>query len=253
VSDAKQTNPKDNIGSRKWRQYFCVPVRVAWEVGIAHLAGLLKYGGINWRGAGVQASVYVDAAKGHIDQFVEGEDLDPESQAHHIAHAIAGLNILLDCILRGEDAWTDDRPPKTPDLDKVREETQRRVDRLFEMFPNPPPRCTELNYRDGNDAWNGGVTKEPSGEEGEDEEPAYCGSPESFEIKIQGNYGIYNTIEEWQKAEPNTKTAYTWKDGAVHYDFDGIFEKACIARGLDPTKEYSYDVTQQKVVEDPEK
>ena len=166
IEEMKETNPKDKIGSRKWRQYFCIPARVTWEVGIAHLVGRLKYGGINWRGAGVQASVYIDAAKGHIDQWVEGEDLDPESQANHLAHAIAGLNILLDCILRGEDAWTDDRPPKTPDLQKVREETQAKVDRLFEMFPNPPERCTELNYREGNPAWEGGRTKEPPEKEG---------------------------------------------------------------------------------------
>ena len=154
----KSSNPKDAIGSRKWRQYCVVPVRVAWEVGIAHLVGALKYGRTNWRSAGVQASVYVDAAKGHIDQWWEGEDLDPESQAHHIAHAIAGLNILLDCILR--DDWTDDRPPKTPALSMIRDLTQIKVDRLFKMFPDPVTPVTELNEDLEVPEWNGGQTKE---------------------------------------------------------------------------------------------
>lgn len=160
----KASNPKDAIGSRKWRQYCVIPARVAWEVGIAHLVGCLKYGRMNWRAAGISASVYVDAAKGHIDQWWEGEDLDPESQAHHIAHAIAGLNILLDSILRSD--WNDDRPPKTLDLDLIRTETQARVDRLFEMFPNPVEPVTELNVDLELPEWNGGVTKEPPEEEG---------------------------------------------------------------------------------------
>ncbi len=155
----KMSNPKDKIGSRKWRQYCVIPARVAWEVGIAHLVGCLKYGRHNWRAAGIVSSVYVDAAKGHIDQWWEGEDLDPESHAHHLAHAISGLNILLDCILRNN--WVDDRPPKTVDLDLIRTETQAKVDRLFEMFPNPVEPVTELNVDLGLAEWNGGVTKEP--------------------------------------------------------------------------------------------
>lgn len=155
----KISNPKDAIGSRKWRQYCVIPARVAWEVGIAHLVGCLKYGRMNWRAAGIQSSVYVDAAKGHIDQWWEGEDLDPESHAHHLAHAIAGLNILLDCILRND--WTDDRPPKTVDMDEIRLNTQAKVNRLFEMFPEPVEPVTHLNVDQGLAEWNGGVTKEP--------------------------------------------------------------------------------------------
>lgn len=152
MSNIKTSNPKDIIGSTKWRQYCVIPVRVMWEVGIAHLVGCLKYGRMNWRAVGVQGSVYRDAALGHIDQWWEGENLDPESHAHHIAHAIAGLNILLDCILRSD--WTDDRPPRTLDLDLIRDETQGKVDRLFEMFPNPAPPVTELNVDEGLPEWN---------------------------------------------------------------------------------------------------
>ncbi len=205
LDDLKETNPKDKIGSRKWRQYCVTPARVAWEVGIALLVGSLKYGRTNWRVAGITASVYVDAAKGHIDQFWEGEDLDPESQAHHIAHAIAGLNILLDSILRSD--WNDDRPPKTEDMDLIRTETQAKVDRLFEMYPDPVMPVTQLNQELDLPEWNGGQTETP---------PKYVGGeiPDDFdledgqqyEVKIQGDLGTYDTIEEWQKAEPSRRT-----------------------------------------------
>lgn len=186
MSSLKATNPKDAIGSRKWRQYFVIPARVSWEVGIAHLVGALKYGRMNWRSAGVQASVYVDAARGHIDQWVEGENLDPESRANHIAHAIATLNILLDSILRGSHAWVDDRPPKTPDLGEVRARAQEKVDRLFAMFPDPPPPCTDLNQHEVLPEWNGGMTQEPT----------------EFKVTIKGDKGTYDSVEEWVKSEP---------------------------------------------------
>jgi len=156
----KQSNPKDGIGSTKWRQYCVTPARVAWEVGIAHLLGALKYGRTNWRAAGAQGSVYRDASLGHIDQWWEGEDRDSESEAHHLAHAIAGLNILLDNILRGE--WVDDRPPKTARLDEVRVSTQMRVDRLFDMYPNPVKPVTELNKEEDRPEWNGLPVKKQS-------------------------------------------------------------------------------------------
>ena len=164
VDMLKETNPKDAVGSRKWRQYCVVPARVVWEVALAHLVGALKYGRHNWRVAGISASVYRDAALGHIDQWWEGEDLDPETQANHIAHAIAGLNILLDSILR--DDWNDDRPPKTEDMDLLRKEIQIKVDRLFRMYPNPVTPVTELNKDLDLPEWYGGQTKEPPEEEG---------------------------------------------------------------------------------------
>lgn len=194
---SKASNPKDGIVSTKWRQYCVFPVRVIWEVGIAHLVGALKYGRTNWRAAGVVASVYRDASMGHIDQFWEGEDLDPESRAHHLAHAIAGLNILLDSILRND--WVDDRPPKTTDLDKVREDTQTKVDRLFKMFPNPVPPVTALNVGDDLPEWNGGS---------------------EFNVTIKGNKGTYDSHAEWVKAEPIEAGArVAWVDGKKVIDW----------------------------------
>lgn len=68
MTGTKDTNPKDNIGVRKWRQFTCIPMTVLAEVGIAFTEGARKYGRHNYRVLGVRASVYIDAAFGHMMQ-----------------------------------------------------------------------------------------------------------------------------------------------------------------------------------------
>lgn len=128
----KDTNPKDAVGTKKWRQYTTVPATVLWELGVAMLEGARKYGRHNYRVAGVRSSVYIDAAKGHIDQYWEGEDIDPESGIHHVTKAIASLVVLRDAMIN--DRCMDDRPPKA-NIDKVRREMQKVVDDLFLRHP----------------------------------------------------------------------------------------------------------------------
>ena len=135
------TNPKDLVGVQKWRQYFCVSPRVMWEVGVGMLEGALKYRRFNYRIAGVRASIYIDAAKGHIDSWVEGEDIDPDSGLSHITKAICSLIVLRDSMLDGN--FVDDRPPMHHGFEKQKEELQAIVDVLFEKYPTPPPPCTE--------------------------------------------------------------------------------------------------------------
>jgi len=132
VAGVKDTNPKDAVGVKKWRQYCTVPTTIIWELGVAMLEGARKYGRHNYRVAGVRASVYIDAAKGHIDQWWEGEDLDDESKLNHIIKAMASLAVLRDAMI--QDKWVDDRPPKT-DLVKLRKELQETVDGIFERIP----------------------------------------------------------------------------------------------------------------------
>jgi hypothetical protein len=139
--NAKDTNPKDGFGVRKWRQYATVPVTVLWEVGVGMLEGAFKYGRHNYRVAGVRASVYVDAAKGHIDQWWEGEDIDKDSGLSHITKAICSLVVLRDAMI--QNMLNDDRPPKA-NLDRVRFEMQAAVDRLFEKYPSPERPFTEI-------------------------------------------------------------------------------------------------------------
>ena len=132
TSSSKATNPKDPLGSKKWRQYTCVPTTVIWELGVAMLEGALKYGRHNYRASGVRASVYVDAAKGHIDSFWEGEDIDEESGLCHITKAIASLVVLRDGMIHGN--WNDDRPPINHGTEELKEVLQEQVEALIERY-----------------------------------------------------------------------------------------------------------------------
>ena len=68
----------------------------------------LKYGRCSYREPGVvTANGLADAVMRHILDWVEGEEDAPDSGVHHLAHARAGLGILLDLIGRG--ILTDDR------------------------------------------------------------------------------------------------------------------------------------------------
>lgn len=133
----KDTNPKDAIGTAKWRQFTVVPMQVLWEVGVGMLEGTLKYGRHNYRGAGVRASVYVDAALGHIHQFWEGEDIDKDSGLSHVTKAICSLFVLRDAMMN--EMWNDDRPPKARDMDKLRDELGKLVAENFERYAHKDP------------------------------------------------------------------------------------------------------------------
>ena len=136
----KETNPKDAVGIKKWRYFSTVPFTVVAEVGVALLEGARKYGRHNYRVTGVRASVYLDAAVGHMGQWYEGEDIDADSNLSHITKAIASLVILRDAMI--QDKLVDDRPPKA-NLDKVRTEMQAVVDELFIKYPDPVPAFTQ--------------------------------------------------------------------------------------------------------------
>ena len=131
---SKDTNPKDAVGIRKWRQFTTVPWLVMCEVGVAMMEGARKYGRHNYRVAGVRASVYVDAAMGHVVQWWEGEDKDPDTGLSHITKAIASLTVLRDAMIN--DMMEDDRPPR-PNLDETRENLQEVVDAMFKAHPEP--------------------------------------------------------------------------------------------------------------------
>ena len=135
----KDTNPKDGVGSLK-PSYAAVPVPVLYEVGAALTEGARKYGGYNWRVAGVRTSVYIDATRRHLDSFWEGEDIDPDSGLSHITKGIASLVVLRDAMIQGMVA-NDDRPPITQA--PYMEQGQARMTELAERYPNPVPNWTE--------------------------------------------------------------------------------------------------------------
>jgi hypothetical protein len=111
MSETKDTNPKDAIGSRKVPMS-AVPAGVLLELGLALLEGAVKgYGRHNYRVAGVRSSIYYDAAMGHLMDWWEGDDIDADSGLSHVTKAMASLTVLRDAML--QDMLTDDRPPRS--------------------------------------------------------------------------------------------------------------------------------------------
>lgn len=128
------TNPKELAAVKKPRFYSGTPANVTREVGVGLLEGAMKYGRHNFRDTEVKASFYIDATIGHILDYWEGEDIDPESNLHHITKAISSLYVLRDAQMR--DMCEDDRPPIS-NVQEDKERLQLIVDALFEKYPNP--------------------------------------------------------------------------------------------------------------------
>ena len=137
---SKKTNPKDAVGTKKPRFYSGLPANVTKEVSIAMMEGAMKYGRHNYRIAGIRASVYVDATIGHLLDYWEGQDIDPDSNLHHITKAIASLYVLRDAQMMN--MCEDDRPPKS-DVEGDKTRLQAIVNKLFEKYPNPVPAYKE--------------------------------------------------------------------------------------------------------------
>lgn|SRR3990167_2732545 len=57
--------------------------------------GAVKYGFHNWR-AGLSWIRVISAVLRHIYAFLRGEDFDPETGIHHLAHARCGLAFILE-------------------------------------------------------------------------------------------------------------------------------------------------------------
>ena len=89
------TNPKDLVGEKKV-SLSIVPPAAILQIALALQVGAKKYGRANWRKYKVFNMIYVDAALRHLYAYADGEDADPETGISHLAHAAAGLSILLD-------------------------------------------------------------------------------------------------------------------------------------------------------------
>lgn len=134
----KPSNPKDAVGIKKVG-LSVLPTRVMYEVALGMLEGALKYGRHNYRVIGVRASVYYDATKRHLDDWWEGEDIDPASQLSHITKAISSLTVLRDAMIGGN--WVDDRPPRA--APGWIDEMNARAGALIDKYPTPVPAYTE--------------------------------------------------------------------------------------------------------------
>jgi hypothetical protein len=127
-------NPKDLIGATKLPLH-TIPPYVLAEVAMGMFEGAWKYRGYNWRKISIRYLRYYDPARRHLDAWLEGEDIDPQSGLSHITKAISCLVVLRDAMMQAEHGGLpviDDRPPKSlvpmsylqTMFDKVRERLQ---------------------------------------------------------------------------------------------------------------------------------
>ena len=133
----KDTNPKDAIGSSKLPLHLW-PTTATAMGSIGLLEGMLKYGRMNWRNAGVRASIYVDACKRHLDAWFEGEDVAPDSGVPHLANALACLAIIVDAQAAGK--LNDDRAYSGTGYRELVESLTPHVNRLKALHADKEPK-----------------------------------------------------------------------------------------------------------------
>lgn len=106
---ARLADPKASQAIQK-PQLQLVPPALNEETAKAFMRGAEKYGFFNWRENKVEMMTYLGAMKRHIDCLIEGEDIDPDTGAHHLGCVAAGCGIVLDARKHG--TLVDNRPPK---------------------------------------------------------------------------------------------------------------------------------------------
>jgi len=132
----KPTNPKDAIAANKLPLHLWPATATAMGC-IGMLEGREKYGRSNFRSLGALASVYVDALKRHMDAWMEGEDVAPDSGVPHLANALSCLAIIVDTQAAG--VLTDDRNVEGG-YRKLVESLTPHVARIVEMHADKQPK-----------------------------------------------------------------------------------------------------------------
>lgn len=89
------TDPKASQAIQK-PQLQLIPPALSEETAKALERGAVKYGPWNWRENEVEIMTYLGAMKRHIDKLINGEDIDPDTGAHHLGCVAAGCGIVLD-------------------------------------------------------------------------------------------------------------------------------------------------------------
>lgn len=136
MSSVKPSNPKDMVGSDKLPLHLW-PATATALGSVAMLNGMLKYGRSNFRAVGIRASIYIDAAKRHLDAFFEGEECDPDDGVPHLAAALACIAIIVDARAAGK--LNDDRQI-SGGYRKFVEELTPHVKRLKELHKDRSPK-----------------------------------------------------------------------------------------------------------------
>lgn len=132
-------NPKTVLGITKAPLHL-VPPSATYHLATAFADGAKKYGPYNWREKTVSSSVYIAAAKRHIDAWWDGEAVSRDAQVHHLAHALACLAIIVDAESVGK--LNDDRPAPgaASDLqDAYANKNSNKDNKQLEYHPYPGP------------------------------------------------------------------------------------------------------------------
>lgn len=122
-------NPKDLIGSKKL-PVGLVPDMITVYATMAFAEGASKYGGYNWRAAGVRFSIYMEAMRRHQMKLWNGEWADKKTKVPHLASIIACAGIIADADACGK--LLDDRPPPC-DVERFIEEAEDVVRHVYEL------------------------------------------------------------------------------------------------------------------------
>lgn len=132
-------NPKDAIGSTKLPLHLW-PAEATALGCLGMLEGKAKYGRNNYvAGEGVVSSIYVDAAKRHIDAWFAGEEVSPDTLNDHLGNALACLAIIVKTRAHGK--LIDDRDfAPNAGYRKLVEELTPNVKRLQTLFADKNPR-----------------------------------------------------------------------------------------------------------------
>lgn len=132
-------NPKDLVGRGK------LPLELwpaeATAMGcLGMLEGAEKYGRNNFiAGDGVIASIYIAAAKRHLDAWFAGEECAPDTGTPHLANALATIAIVVKCAAHGK--LIDDRDfAPNPGYRRLVEELTPHVGRIKAMFADKHPK-----------------------------------------------------------------------------------------------------------------
>lgn len=141
----KESNPKYDAGIKK-APLHCIPCGPIFELGLAMFEGSRKYGRHNYRDVGVRASVYYDASMGHIIDWWEGEDIDPDSGVHHLIKAMACLLVVRDSQLMGN--FNDDRPLKYSGGLVGRSGLDKEVAAIVKKYPDCAKPFLETNKKE---------------------------------------------------------------------------------------------------------
>jgi hypothetical protein len=140
-TDSKPSNPKDRAATHRLDISLFPQSAIAYGA-LGMTEGDYKYGGYNYRVAGVSVNTYIAALFRHICKFYNGEWEDQRTKVPHLASALASVAIIVDGFQQGN--INDDRPPKQ-NMDKLLTEFEKIVSHLHETFPNGPERYKECH------------------------------------------------------------------------------------------------------------